>query len=410
MGGKASLFLVLGFSMIFFVMSQNMISFSADMQTNFYGYYNRTVAHNIAVTGANMASSQLFFDKAYMTPYINVSVSGGILNVRIDSLNTYDRKVTSTSNYMGSKDTVIITLTPMNFAQYGNFFTTLGSAYTATGDTFSGPFHVNDYLNVSGKPVFKGRVTTKLGIKKANSSSSPVLLGGYESGVNVPLDFDTSMIRVAAYGSGKIFRDTTNAGKSIDVDLTFNADGTVAYKININKAGWTAVRTVPLTSLSSNGVIFVEKGNAFVRGTLKGRATVVATQQNGGSSVGNIYIASDIRYNTNPLTNPASTDMLGLVGEQSVTLPFLASRGDITIQASIFAQKSGFVVASYDSCSTIHKMNVYGSLIGNTIQPTTNSALTKGYNYIHTYDSRFLQTTPPYFPETRFFKIVSWYE
>lgn len=411
MAGKASLFLVLGFSMIFFVMSRNMISYTSDMETNYYGYYVRTISHNIAVSGANMASSQLFFDKTWSAGYTNLGISGGLLNVRVDTMNIYDRRITSTSSYQGAVDTVIITLTPQNFAQYGNFYSTFGSVSAATGDTFSGPFHVNDYLNIVGTPVFLGRTTTKNGIKP--STAKPKLYGGYESGINIPLDFDTSSIRIAAYTGGKIFKDTTGANRQTDLDLQFNSDGTVTYKININNTSWTTAKTVALNTLAPNGVILAERGNVYLKGTVNGKATVVA-MRNGITAAGNVYITSDIRYNVNPLTNPSSTDMLGIVGEQSVTLSYDATRGDIDIHASMFIKNSGLVIQNYGSYPSAHNMRILGGVIASTVQATAHYNSSgypdHGYSYVHKYDERFMKVVPPYFPQTRYYKILSWYE
>ncbi|MEB2354985.1 MAG: hypothetical protein OZ915_07400, partial [Ignavibacteriales bacterium] len=64
-----------------------------------------------------------------------------------------------------------------------------------------------------------------------------------------------------------------------------------------------------------------------------------------------------------------------------------------------------------------HKMNLIGGIIGQKVQPTAKYQLVggkyipvKGYSYIHKFDSRFTKVTPPYFPSTKFFRVVSWYE
>jgi hypothetical protein len=397
-------------------MSRNMSSFTQDMETNYYGYYIKTAAHNIAVSGANMAASVLFFNKGWTNGFGQdnaKSLNGGFFWVKIDTINTYDRRLTCTSLYQGSRDTVIIMLTPQNFAQYGNFYASFGGVYAATGDTFSGPFHVNDKLNISGTPVFLGRTTSRLGLNPTNAK--PKLLGGYESGVNIPLDFDTSSIRIAAYSGGKIFKDTTGAKRQTDVDLQFNSDGSVTYKININNAGWSSAITKPLSTLAPNGVICAEKGNIYVKGVVNGRATIVATKYNSTStSLGNIYITSDIKYNTNPVTNPESTDMLGMCAEESVTLTFVSTRGDIDIQASMFSKNKGLVIQSYDSYPSAHSMRVFGGVIANTVQATATYDYygnpIRGYSFVHKFDERFMKIVPPYFPQTRFYKILSWYE
>ena len=146
----------------------------------------------------------------------------------------------------------------------------------------------------------------------------------------IPLEFDTSIIRTAAYDNGKIFRDTTNSGKITTVDLKFLSDGNVSYKLKIGTGSYTVEKTVPLTTLAPNGVIYVEKGNLRVEGTLNGRATIVASQK-GDASAGQIFITNSIQYEKNPLTNPACDDMLGMVAENKVTVTFDKDRGDINI-------------------------------------------------------------------------------
>ena len=419
MTGKASLFLVLGFSTLFFVMSRNITSYTADMEVNYYGYLNKTITHNLAISAANMAADVLFFNKAWLAGFgtkggPGKSLNNGFIWVYVDTLNTYDRRLTCIANYQQIYwDTVIITLTPRNFAQYGNFYATFGSVKAATGDTFSGPFHVNDYLNITGTPVFLGRTTTLKGINP--TTAKPKLLGGYESGINIPLDFDTSSIRLAAYSGGKIFKDTTGANRQTDVTLQFNSDGTVTYKININSSGWSTAITKPINTLAPNGVICAEKGNIYVSGTLNGRATIVATKFNSTStSLGNIYITSDVKYNVNPATNSASTDMLGMCAEESVTLKYDAARGDIDIQASMFSKNKGLVIENYSSYPSAHNMRILGGVIAQTIQATASydsyGNPIHGYSFVHKFDERFLKTTPPYFPQTRYYRIVSWYE
>ena len=49
---------------------------------------------------------------------------------------------------------------------------------------------------------------------------------------------------MAAYSNGKIFRDTTNAGKVTTVDLNFLASGQVTYKLKIGSGAYTTPKTV----------------------------------------------------------------------------------------------------------------------------------------------------------------------
>ncbi len=417
MSGKAALFLILGFSTIFAVMSKNLLDYSNDATDNYVQYYSASNAHNIATSGANMAVSQLFFNKYWVAGFNYSDIMGGSLTVTVDTVGAENRKITSTAIYRRDTAQTIVMLTPKNFAQYGNFYNIMGSVWAATGDTFSGPFHTNDYLNCYGDPVFLGYTTTKNGYKLYDKNSHPKFLGGYEDGVDVPLEFDTSTIRVAAYSNGKIITDPTLKNKVIDVKLTFNDDGTLTHSESINGGTtWTSPINENLKTYAPNGVIYVERGNIFVQGTLSGQATIVASQK-GTPSAGMIHITGDVVYKNNPLVNPNSTDMLGMVAEKNVQLDFDATRGDVNIQASMYTQKDGLVIERLDDYTSAHKMNILGGVIGQNIRETarykwdgTKYVVVKGYSYVHKFDQRFLTTVPPFFPKTKYYKILSWLE
>ena len=70
----------------------------------------------------------------------------------------------------------IVWLEPKNFAQFGNFYDLFGNVWAATGDTFSGPFHTNDYLNTFGDPVWLGFTTSLKGVKLYDKYSNAHLL------------------------------------------------------------------------------------------------------------------------------------------------------------------------------------------------------------------------------------------
>ncbi len=134
MGGKVSLLLILGFSGIFGLMGRSLLNFSNEASENFYNYYSGTRSHNIAVSGANMAANKLFIDKTWTAGFDDISIDGGSLTVTVETFETYKRRIYSVGSYRGALDTVIVTLKPKNFAQYGNFYDKNG-AWWATGDT-----------------------------------------------------------------------------------------------------------------------------------------------------------------------------------------------------------------------------------------------------------------------------------
>lgn len=54
-------------------------------------------------------------------------------------------------------------------------------------------------------------------------------------------------------------------------------------------------------------------------------------------------------------------------------------------------------------------MRIHGGLIENEAQ-TTGYTTGAGYNQVIKFDRRFQTSTPPYFPATEQYEIVSWFE
>lgn len=413
MVGKASIWLVLGFSSLFMIYNSNLLSFENDSIEAFGDYYTETVATNIARSGANMANNLLFLSPNWTTGFDNIAYSNGTLNVTVNSLTGNKREIVSEGTFNGVTKTIRIVLQPSNFAKFGNFYDQL-SAAPATGDTFDGPFHSNDYLNVYGDPVFLGKTTCKKGIKKWYTPSNPQFLGGFETGVNLPLTFNSTDYSSQASG-GKLFQGVPG-NSFVDVDLTFNIDGTVTHKSRLSNNGiswdpWSSSTTEPLTAMAPNGLIYIDKGNITVRGTLSGRTTI-ATSKKGGNKMGNIYIDNDLVYKTNPLVAP-STDLLGLVAEDKITVTYDNSRGDINIHATMFSSGDGLNIERYSDYTSINSMKIVGGLIAKTTKATavySHGNPIKGYRYVHKFDDRFLTQIPPFFPTTGGYEIISWYE
>ncbi len=461
MGGKASVLLVIGFSMIFLLVGQNFTSLTNRAVNNYSYYYEATKAYNIAVSGANMAANQIFIDKTWDAGYQNLSFDDGTLNVYIsntvagtsgkvlichippgnpgakhsmyvtpsalashlahgDYLGScsgqpyIDQSATiiSEGTYSGVTKVVEVQLRPSNFAKFGNYYSTM-SAYPATGDTFAGPFHVNSKLTTYGSPVFWGKVTSSKGLKMMGSPKDPKFYGGYEEGVNIPLEFDSTGLRSKA---DYIFFDTTGSNSKTDVRLYFNAEGTLTYSQRIGTGGWSASKTVDLNTFAPNGLIYVQGGNIYTKGTLNGKVTIVATKAN-ISNCGNVYFEDNIVYNKDPVDFPNSTDMLGIVAEQNIRIQDNANtRGkDIYTDASMYAEngtigpEDGLVDQDF-----LGRWNILGGLIASNTRVTAEYDYwgnpVQGLKFVHRYDSRFLTSVPPDFPHTKNFEVVSWLE
>ncbi|WP_290660735.1 hypothetical protein [Ignavibacterium sp.] len=420
MGGKVSLFLVMGFAGLFALFSKNIMDTSTKTVDNYAFYFSKSQAHHIAVSGIHMAMMEINInDPKWTTGFSNKPFSGGYLDLYVANLASGILRLTSIGRYGSYSDTVVVTAKQRSYAEYGNYYNVFSNVWAATGDTFDGKFHANDFIQCYGDPVFKGVVTTSKGVKLYDKKSHPKFEDGWKLQTNDPVKFDTAAMRIDAYAGGKVFRDTTNKNKITDVRLIFNSDGTVKYSVSIDGKPYTPEVTVPLTDLAPNGLIYIERGNAHIKGTLDGQVTIVASKK-GTTGAGRVLIDNTIQYEVDPLEHPdMCDDYLGLVAEQQVEIPFDPTRGDFTIHASMLSQNGGLVVTNYSSYPGAYKMNIVGGIIGHKVEATATYAWDpvkkqyvpkNGYSYIHKYDKRFDIQVPPYFPKMRIFSTIAWYE
>ena len=427
MFGRGALLLVMGMSALFLVYTSNMIS-TANKTVDFYTqYYQYNMAENMATSAVNVACNAIYTSVVNKTTVwtTGFDISNFYENLTGSPTNRVVATVTQkgtdtlillcTAYYGDSVRCIKVRLHASQYSKYGAFYNA-SSAQFATGDTLDGPTHFNTYCYTYGSPVFLGKVSCLYGLSKSGSPANPQFLGGFDSGVNIPLTLDVSSIATDASG-GCIFAGTTSK-PYISVDLTLNADGTVTYKTKtassasgLSSATYGTSTTTALTTLAPNGVILAQKGNITMRGTLKGQATIAALAGGGGSTVGNVYVDNSVVYNTDPRVDASSTDMLGIVAEYSTTLTYNNTRGDVTIMGSIMCQTTGLVVDQYSSYSTIHTMHLYGGVIAQDVQATavySGTTPTKGYSYSQKYDYRFLNYAPPHFPLTNTYEVLSW--
>ena len=429
MGGKALLLVVMGFSLITMISDKDMNFSSTRTVDNMANYYLDMNAHNIAVSGANMGANQIFLDPTWTAGFNHVSFDGGTINVSVDILDATKnvRRIVSIGTYKDMSDTVLVTLQPSKFSKFAYYSVSEGGTiYWTTGDTVWGPIHTQDYLNVSGTPVFMDKTTSLLGLKSQNgywqysgygwhrtkvwvSTDTPQFVGGFESGVDKPLpSASVSDVQTDALAGGYNFtgHDT--------VYVTFK-DDSISYKYSYNATPTTVLGS----SLAPNGIIFATGATLRLQGTVSGRYTVGASSVTSASWPyatigGNVYLDNDIVYKTDPQVNPNSTDMLGIVSQQNVLVTNnSANNSDINIDASIFCQNGGFGAENYSTRPVSGNINLLGGIQQNVRQAvgTFNSyGITSGFNKRYMYDKRLLYSSPPSYPNTGSFEIVSWYE
>lgn len=407
MGGKASVLLVLGFSAIFLVSGYNLNLISYNSVDNYSGYYEKTIAHNCAVSGANIVANELFFDPDWDDGYHDLSFSGGTIDVEVTLLDATNdiKEILSTGSFGGVTQEVKIVVQPSNFAKF-TYYSEIepSDSWWNTGDTVWGPMHLQDYLRVSNSPVFMGKVTVKKDIKfKDESIDDPKFYGGFESGINLPLpNSHVKDLEPVADSGGHNF-----SGKDT-VYLTFAGDS-----LRFRYAKNDPDSTVLLANIAPNGLLYVQEGNARVKGVVKGNYSLAVW---GPATDGNIFIDDDIIYYSDPRSNPNSQDMLGLMARNNIIITDnAANNNDINIQASIYSEMEGLEAENYDSRPVSGALNLYGGVIQkkrkdvSTFDEDTGTLLS-GFNKLYKYDDRMLMSSPRNFPNTGSYEIVSWQE
>lgn len=386
--------------MLFF--GGNLSKVSTSAYENYVQYYTKSMAHTIAASVANMACNEIYLSPNWRAGYANLHIDGGIASAVVDTVAGGKIRVTVTSEYNNVRDTIVVLWGLTAFSKFAYYSYIEGAIYWITGDTVWGPFHSQQRLNVSGNPVFYGKVTTKNGLFRQPKSSKPKFYGGYQTGVSITLPVDFQPLKVAAQTAGRYISKK-------DVSLTFNADGTVTYQ-----EGSGPVATVPLTTYAPNGAIFVDNGNLRIKGTISGRATVAATGSSGAAK-GNVYLDDDIVYAHDPRSG-SSDDLLGICADNDVIITEnAANNSDIRIDGSIFSRSGGLKADNYNGRPVSGTIHLLGGIIQYQRGPVgtfsgSPPVIDHGFQKKYRYDNRLMVDTPPYFPTTGSYEILSWYE
>ena len=404
--GKMSFILVIGFSTLFLIMGYNANSVASRSVQNMADYHARTVAYNIAVSGANLAANEIFLDDNWVVGYPDREFEGGILNAKVDIIDPLynTRKLTCTGTYRGVTKTVEVIFKPSSFSKFAYYSMSEGSGIWWTGnDTVWGPFHTQDYLRAYRHPVFHGKASTKKFLKYYNNKpkDAPIFYGGFETGVDLPLPTDgLAPMKTSALDDGLFFTGHDS------VYLTF-ANDSLKYRFSYSDKD----STIYLPTLAPGGVIFAENSTVRLKGTVKGQYSVACS---GPSGKGNIYLDDDIVYATNPLIDKSSTDLLGIVADNKVLITDnVPNQSDINIHASIYSENEGFGAENYSTRPVSGDINLVGGIIQHTRQAVGTfggSGISSGFAKKYRYDERFMLMSPPGYPGTGDLEIVSWYE
>jgi hypothetical protein len=407
MGGKGTILLVLGFSIIFMVAGRNFNSMATATVDNFINYYYDAKAHHTAATGVNLVTNQLFLNGSLVDQTFNYNFDGGTITATLTTLDAYQniKQLTSTGTFGNLSSTIRIVLRPSTFSKYAYFsHSESANIWWTTTDTVWGPLHTNGQLRVADRPVFMGKVTLDGSLVKHSNSAQPQFLGGFQTGVHIdiPSNGVTNLSSAATSGGYKFTGQST-------VYLEFRGDS-LRYRYNTTSA-WTYVLA---STFAPNGAIFAENANLRVKGRVKGKYTIGAD----GSSRGKVYLDDDLFYNTDPQVNPNSQDMLGIVAKDDIIITDnAANNNNIRVQASIYSESGSFQAENYQNRPVAGSILLYGGVIQNARGPVGQfstsggvSTIINGFSKRYRYDDRFMIASPPFFPGTGSFEIVSWFE
>lgn len=411
MSGKGMLILISGFTMLMMVVANNFNTVSGRVTENYVDYFNKTTSHNIAISGANIAANLLFLDSTWNTGITNKIYQGGKLNVTVQTIDPYKniKKIISIGIFRLDTSKVEVTFAPSKFSKFAYYSIYEGSnIWWMNKDTVWGPFHTQDTLRAYRHPVFIGKASSKGGIQYYTNQATdkPYFYGGYEQGVDLRLPTNgVTALKTPAQNQGLYFNGNLS-GKGT-VYLKFDKDY-LYFRYNTN----TPYDSMYLPSAAPNGVIYVDNGVARIQGTVKGKYTIACSGTSSGK--GTIWLDDDIVYSKDPRTDPTSTDMLGIVAQSNVWITDnTPNRDNININASIYVESGGFGAENYNTRPVSGVINLLGGIIQNTrkaVGTFYSGVIKSGFSKSYRYDDRFMTASPPHFPGTGGFEIVSWYE
>lgn len=433
--GRAMLLLVSGLVVIAGIIQMNNSKRAEMLPQRTVDKYYEQQARNISASLVDQAINQLLVDMEWEgTISAGDNYEGqGTLTTIPDPNDEYKVTLVSTAQYGGYKAETEVLMSRDSFSKY-SYFTDAEmmpggqEIWWWDGDQVTGPIHTNGTFRMSGSPVFNGRITSPndwVGYTSTDKDSddpdvrhgsdTPQFLGGANFNLNRTRDLPGSEqlaeLSALADAGGLVFNN--------DADLEFfvqDNEGYVkevvrtTYSCNCDFWGCDTCEDVDETNYRlldyPNGVIRVE-GQAKVKGTVKGAVTLHATEE--------IEIMGDIIYNTSPLDDPNTNDLLGLVSEGNVIVDQYADNyigsTDLTIHASIMALNTSFKVENYNYGSPKGTLNLLGGIIQSNrgaVGTFSGGSLSSGFQKNYTYDERLLQTIPPSFPRESIFSIVYW--
>jgi hypothetical protein len=263
-------------------------------------------------------------------------------------------------------------------------------------DEIVGRFHSNSALFIGydsqATPKFTGKVTTAARrLRFANGSSPRRREAMFQGGLQTFADRIELPKQAPPFLLDPPDEDAHVHRFADDVHITLHADGSYSWQ---ERKSAVAERREYSPS-STVYLLAAPDVTLFVRGAIRGRVLAYSPDR--------IVIEGSLTYVTDPRGSDDAEDYLGIVSEGNVEIarPYVTGRGDLRIDAAIFARRR-FLVTDIDHRRAA-KLWIYGSLTAGSISATEPRYATKVE-----FDSRFDKVRPPGFPSTNRYEVASW--
>ena len=316
-------------------------------------------------------------------------------DVALDSMDLEQIAATITTTDQGASMQTDLLFSRLAFSQFTHVIDRWDPNVQMHDDEIVGRFHSNSSFFVGyssqATPKFKGKVTTAArGFRFAPGSrrrQDEMFLGGLETSAG-RIDFRQ---QASAFALDANDPDAHVQRFTDDAHITLAADGSYTWQGRRSDVAQTEHYEVnePLYLLAA------PNATLFVRGVIAGRVLVYSPER--------IVIEGNLTYATDPRKSGNSEDYLGLVSDGNVEIarPYVTGRGDLHVDAAIFARKR-FVVTNIDHPRSA-KLWIYGSLTAGTMSASEPRYATK-----IEFDARFDRVRPPGFPSTNRIELASW--
>ncbi len=321
-------------------------------------------------------------------------------------------EVVSSGSVDGVTEGVRSILRHETFAQYLYYSDQSARVWFTTGDTLDGRVHINGYVLIAGDPWFGMKVTSTKDAMVVTRGSHPTFAGGYELGVEevafpAPAGIRQSLGRLAEQGG--TFGPPLNGSRAY-YEVVLGRGGRLGYMSyrSYEKQGgryrfsrWTDVELDDI-----NGVAWFD-APVRLSGTLDGQLTI--------GSAKDIHIRDDVLYADSEEghgPSPSCDDLLGLVAGKNIIVDATdANMDDCEIHAHMIALDKSLTAEKYWAGKPRGDLIIYGGFAQKKIGPVgkfNKYGVIHGYNKDYHFDNRLAANSPPGYPTTDRYVLVSW--